>query len=332
MESNRWASSLVNSRGMCWTITTAAPRSSGSRGIISASARGPPVEEAIATTFVSASGDFVGAGTECAVTDGVGARIPFMLTVRAASSADISCSRTDDRSMLTGPDGFRTNSSAPRSSARRVISFPSSEPAALSITTGRGISAMICSSACKPFSRGISMSRVTMSGLRTRIRCRASTPSPAVPTTWNIPLDSTSSAMSFRMKALSSTTSTVVRFSFAAVMIKLDLAEDPLARVDRREKISRLAEKGFDFSQHQKSARRQRPMHFEEQRVLRFALEVDDDVAAEQEVNVFYRKPVAEQVARLESHQATHLGNHRVQSGDLREVSIAQSGRRFSEG
>ena len=183
--------------------------------MISASARGPPVDDAIATTRVAASGDFLGDSGRTVGT-GAGAFIPFMFTARAASSAAINCSRTDERSMLTGPEGLRTNSSAPRSRARNVISLPSSEPAALSITTGRGISAMICSSAWRPLSLGISMSSVTMSGLSARIFSSPSMPSAALPITWKIPLDSTNSAMSLRMKALSSTTSTVVRPSIAA--------------------------------------------------------------------------------------------------------------------
>ena len=52
--------------------------------------------------------------------------------------------------MLIGPDGFLTNSTAPRSSARNVISFPRSEPAALSMTTGRAIPRIIVLQHLKP--------------------------------------------------------------------------------------------------------------------------------------------------------------------------------------
>src|SRR5437762_3591740 len=48
-------------------------------------------------------------------------------------------------------------------------------------------------------------------------------------------------------------------------------------------------------------------------------------------MNVFHRGLVAEQVAALEAHQPTHLGNHRVQPPNLREVGFAQAGRRFTQ-
>ena len=57
------------------------------------------------------------------------------------------------------------------------------------------------------------MSIVTMSGDRERICSSASIPSAAVPTTRYSPFDSTISAMSWRMNALSSTTSTVESWS-----------------------------------------------------------------------------------------------------------------------
>src|SRR5918911_1325276 len=60
-----------------------------------------------------------------------------------------------------------------------------------------------------PSSTGISMSSVTMSGSRACTFFRASSPLRAAPTTRNSPDASITSATSFRMKALSSTTSTV---------------------------------------------------------------------------------------------------------------------------
>src|SRR5437762_7743483 len=65
-------------------------------------------------------------------------------------------------------------------------------------------------------------------------------------------------------------------------------------------------------------------MEFDEERVLRFALEVDDDVAADEQVNVSYGGLVAEQVVALESHQLANLRQHRVQAGCFREVLLSQ--------
>ena len=54
MRSSLSASVRVNSRGMCCTIITATPMLSGKWGMISASARGPPVDAAITITLVAA--------------------------------------------------------------------------------------------------------------------------------------------------------------------------------------------------------------------------------------------------------------------------------------
>src|SRR6266404_305724 len=314
-------------------MTTAAPRSSGRLGMISANARGPPVEAAIATTLVAASGDFLGTvSLRIAAASGVGVRTPPMFIARAASSADLSCSRTVDRSMLTGPYGFLTISRAPRSSARRVISLPSSEPAALNITTGRGISAMICSSACRPLRRGISMSRVTISGLSARIFCNASTPSPAVPITRNGPLDSTISAISLRMNALSSTTNTVAALSVISVTtIGLDLSEDAFARIHGRKEGPRFTEEAFDLSEDEEPARSERPMECREQCVLCRAFEVNDHVATQDEMGVFGSWLVGEEIVALEADQSPDLGKHRVKSGDLGEILRAHRRRRVTQ-
>ena len=157
MTSRRWESVRVNSRGMCWTMSTAASRFSRRWGMISPSARGPPVDAAIATTSVADVIPFFrGSSLRTGAAAFGGVRTPAMFTALAAFSAEISASRTASRSMLIGPDGFLTNSMAPRSSARSVISLPRSDPAALNMTTGRGISLMICSRACSPSRRGIS--------------------------------------------------------------------------------------------------------------------------------------------------------------------------------
>src|SRR2546423_9921753 len=86
--SSRDANSRVNSLGICCTITTAAASCAGRRGMISASARGPPVDDAIATTLLAASG--FGLLPEAIVeAEVVGAADTLrMLTARAASSAD----------------------------------------------------------------------------------------------------------------------------------------------------------------------------------------------------------------------------------------------------
>ena len=97
-------------------------------------------------------------------------------------------------------------SRAPRARASRVAWAPSWVRLD-TISTARGISAMIRLRQPRPSSRGISTSRVTMSGLSCGIFSRASRPSRAEPTTsmsgaWSI------RSRAFLMKGLSSTTST----------------------------------------------------------------------------------------------------------------------------
>src|SRR6185437_11743659 len=135
---------------------------------------------------------------------------PPRLTTAAPRSAASSRARTALRSRLTGPCGFRTKSIAPNSRARIVRSVLPPAPAALSMTTGRGDSAMMYPSVWSPSSTGISISSVTISGSNACTWRRASSPSRAVPTTRNSSdAPAMRSVMTLRMKALSSTTSTV---------------------------------------------------------------------------------------------------------------------------
>jgi len=59
-----------------------------------------------------------------------------------------------------------------------------------------------------------------------------------------------------------------------------------------------------------------------EQLVLRFPLEVDDDVAANEETDRVYGR-LAEKIAVLEPDEAAHLGQHRVKAGHLGKISVA---------
>ena len=193
-------------------MSTAASRSRGSFGITCVSAAGPPVEDAIHTTCRTALSiakprEAIGLA-ETNRRDRASTFTPRKFVHDAARSASSNSSRTRPRSRLIGPEGLRTKSTAPNSRARSVASAPPSAPPALSITTGRGNSLMMYPSASSPSRPGISMSRVTMSGLSACTLRSASAPSRAVPITVNSPLDATTSLTMRRMNALSSTTST----------------------------------------------------------------------------------------------------------------------------
>ena len=74
-------------------------------------------------------------------------------------------------------------------------------------------------------------------------------------------------------------------------------------------------------------------MKFREQRVLRFALEVDDDVPAHEEMDVLERRRRSEQIAALESHQPPDFGQHCVAvPATTVKYSLAQIGRCVAEG
>ena len=136
----------MNPAGMCCTTSTAASRSAGSAGITSARARGPPVDVAITTTCSAPATTSGGSGAAGEATPSPGRaimRTPPRFICVAARSAARSWSPTIARSRLIGPDGLRTKSTAPSSSARSVTSNPGVVSAAESMTTGRGVSLMM---------------------------------------------------------------------------------------------------------------------------------------------------------------------------------------------
>jgi len=130
----------------------------GNRGTMSASARGPPVLAAIATTSRARTGPATddggrGARSEPGRASGPGSDRPPALRSNAAINAgpisSIDC-RVDSR-------GLATISTAPSSNARIAAAVPG--PAcALTTTTGRGVSLMMYPMAPMPSSSGISMS------------------------------------------------------------------------------------------------------------------------------------------------------------------------------
>src|SRR5689334_18965574 len=72
-------------------------------------------------------------------------------------------------------------------------------------------------------------------------------------------------------------------------------------------------------------------MEFREQSVLRFTLEVNDDVAAENHLDVLDGRPEGQQVVALEAHELFDFWYDRPQPGDLWEVSVTQRERRVDE-
>src|SRR5690606_24000684 len=85
----------------------------------------------------------------------------------------------------------------------------------------------------------------------------------------------------------------------------------------------------FDLRQQQETVGHERIVEAVEQRLLRLALEVDDDVAADDEV-LAGRIRVAHQVERRELHHAPHLGPHTLTLRSL-EPAVAQLVRDFAE-
>lgn len=158
---------------MCWATSTGAGKSAGRPERMAASARGPPVEAAMATAPFTASADGVPA-CRTAVSRGFLSRRIWVMTLTPARS----------RTFLVNwaaPDlapGFSITSSAPLASAAKAVSA-SSRAASTRIGTGRVV--MICSMTPSPPMPGSSISMVTRSGRSSPAILTASTPLPASP-------------------------------------------------------------------------------------------------------------------------------------------------------
>src|SRR5947209_8730219 len=72
-------------------------------------------------------------------------------------------------------------------------------------------------------------------------------------------------------------------------------------------------------------------MKFRKQPVLCLTLEVNDDVATENQLNVPHRRPESQQVVALEPHELFDFRHDRPQPGDLWEVPVAQRERRVDQ-
>ena len=119
-------------------------------------------------------------------------------------------SATGSRLPAAASVGLATKSMAPSARALKVEYAPSFE-CVLKTMTGSGAPRMIMRRVSMPSMRGISRSRVTMSGWSSSILRRAKAPSMAVPTTSMSGSRSRIIGISFRMRAESSTTRTRTR-------------------------------------------------------------------------------------------------------------------------
>ena len=213
---------------MCWTMRQGTGRLAGRVGRMSCRAFGPPVEVPMSSNsawgeepsleswagggvcaFGAARDPATGAAGAAGVDAGrAGAGTALWKRGLEARRRTFSC-----RSfwicrmlMLAKPLSFGMKSRAPKESASRVAWAPSWVRLD-TISTGMGCCAMIFFRQVRPSIRGISISRVTRSGLYSSIFSRASMPSRAVATTRRSGASSNIFCRDFRMKGLSSTTS-----------------------------------------------------------------------------------------------------------------------------
>ncbi len=203
---------------MCSTTTTAAYRSFGSRETTSITVAGPPVDAAIMITGNLPAPTAGGVPPFEGTTRGIG---PLAATFASLESVAVRTTRTfaaifnlrrssspTVRMSRSIPfTGFGTKSTAPNSSARRVLAVPSRD-SELTITMGRGFCVMINSVACRPSSRGIFTSMVITSGCSDSARETPSRPSRAWPATSMLGSATMMSCRTLRMNAESSTIST----------------------------------------------------------------------------------------------------------------------------
>ena len=193
---------------MCWTIRTPAPSGEGRAGRSSASARGPPVEQAITTTGAVAIPDPARprgreARREVAALAGRRVRPAWAAseTLRPSSSANASSP--------WAAVGLATSSNAPSASASTACA-PRAEKAETT-TTGmdptRPAPSRRARSTPRPSRPGIARSRVRASGPCSRQAASASSPSAAVATT-SKPCRPSASASIRRMSRESSATTT----------------------------------------------------------------------------------------------------------------------------
>ena len=180
----------------------------GILGNSSLKAIGPPVEEAIATiSFLPAEKAPV--NTVCFF-----GKSTLFLTLATLAAKTLLIISSESSLMFSEiePEGLAMKSTQPSDNALSVVSAPSLVKA-LSIMTGSGLDFMISVRALMPSILGISTSIVTTSGLRVLIWESASLPSLAVPTTSILLSALKISLMNCLIKALSSTTKTLIFFT-----------------------------------------------------------------------------------------------------------------------
>ena len=254
--SRRSANAFVNTGGMCCTTTMPTGRSPGSICRTVFSATGPPVDVPIATSSysvpsVNSPRGTAGPGGDFGA-DFPGADVPGVCVqaAGAAGGADeaaggvntmreafFTFSVSSCATELIPPDrevdGFRTKSTAPRSSACRVSSAPFCA-CALSTMIGVGLMAMIRRMASSPPMPGISRSSVMTSGFSLSSFGSANSACAAVATTVISGSAVRISEAILRTRAESSTTMTRITgsSSFRGVL---------LSSIDRRLERGRIA-------------------------------------------------------------------------------------------
>jgi hypothetical protein len=191
---------------MCWTISVPAPSGLGSRGISSASAFGPPVEQAMITARPAPVARRAATGASRRRSAGRRTR-PL-----CAASATLRPSSLLNDAIDSPTAGLATRSNAPSASASTARAPCAGENAETTTTgTGSARPSRSARSTPMPSSPGIARSSVSASGRCSRHAASAASPSAAVATT-SKPCRPSASASMRRMSRESSAT-TIRRLS-----------------------------------------------------------------------------------------------------------------------
>lgn len=184
----------------------------------------PPVEAPITTTFSVVSSiapvgrESMASAVSFGSTFRIGSRIPSRACA-AALTAWQSVTEASSRNSLVPKRGLAMISTAPYSSALRVLCAPSSARLE-QIITGSGCWLMIFCRKVKPSILGISMSSVITSGISSRMRSAATNGSAAVPIT---SISGSRDKMSLSVRRTTAESSTIrtriLGFSIASVRL-----------------------------------------------------------------------------------------------------------------
>src|SRR5690349_2410198 len=98
--------------------------------------------------------------------------------------------------------------------------------------------------------------------------------------------------------------------------------KDPLAGIDAGESRSRRSEQRLDLAEYQVAAGHERVEEGIEKSGLRVAVEVDENVAARDQLELSRRRRIIQEIASLEADHAAHVRRHRERRRS-REIAVA---------